>query len=477
MKVKVRIAPSPTGFLHVGTAQSALYNWLFARKNGGEFYLRIEDTDKERSIKEYEHSILDALTWLGLQWDGKIVRQSERGIAYRKALEKLITEKKIFWCNHTKEELESERSSQELKKEPPRHICDQKSDSKHHVHYPTSSPNVGWILRLAVDENSDRKIIFDDIIRGPIEFKAALLGDFSIAKSLNEPLYNFAVAVDDSDMGITHVIRGEDHISNTPKQILIYEALDKILPQFAHLPLILASDRSKLSKRHGAIAVVDFKKDYLPEALLNFLGSMSYTFSKEIMTKEEMIEEFELSKVHKSGAVFDVKKLNWLNSQYIKQLNNLTIKQLTNLPEIPDAAISLITERLEKLSDVQNFDYFWKEPSFAKASEGKAGYTSVELLRWRKSTLEKSVETLVEVKKILEEFDFSARGGPASGWEKEELRKLLDGFSEKVEDRGLVYWPLRVALTGKEKSPDPVDVAMVLGKELVLKRISQAIKN
>ena len=465
MKVKVRVAPSPTGFLHIGTAQSALYNWLFARRNGGEFYLRVEDTDKERSTKEYEHGILDALTWLGLRWDGEIIRQSEKGIAYRKALEKLITEKKVFWCKHTKEELESERKDQELKKEPPRHVCDQKRDSGHYVHYPTSSPGAGWILRLAVDENSDRKIVFDDIIRGPIEFKAALLGDFSIAKSLNEALYNFAVAVDDSDMGITHVIRGEDHISNTPKQILIYEALDRTLPQFAHLPLILAPDRSKLSKRHGATSVVDFKKDYLPEALLNFLGSMSYTFSKEILTKEEMAKEFELKKVHKSGAVFDVKKLNWINSQYIRNLEIEKLRNLVGIKEIPEAALPLITERLEKLSDVQNFDYFWKEPKYEK-----------ELLKWKKSTLEKSVETLAEVKKILENFDFSARSGPASGREKDELRKLLDGFSEKAGDRGLVYWPLRVALTGREKSPDSADIALALSKKEVLKRISIALK-
>src|SRR3989344_1745601 len=277
MKVKVRVAPSPTGFLHIGTAQSALYNWLFARRNGGEFYLRVEDTDKERSTKEYEHGILDALTWLGLRWDppspgfgrasGEIVRQSKRGIIYRKALEQLISEGKAFWCNHSKEELETERKEQEQKKEPPRHICDHKHNSK--THFPVSGPEKvkDWVLRLAVDTNSEHKVVFDDIIRGPIEFKAALLGDFSIAKSLNEALYNFAVAVDDSDMGITHVIRGEDHISNTPKQILIYEALDRTLPQFAHLPLILASNRSKLSKRHGATSVVDFKKDYLPEAL------------------------------------------------------------------------------------------------------------------------------------------------------------------------------------------------------------------
>ncbi len=454
-KVKVRIAPSPTGFLHIGTAQSALYNWLFARKNEGSFHLRIEDTDKERSTKEYEHSILYALEWLDLGWDGEVVRQSQHGIKYRKALERLVTEGRAFWCNHTKEELEVERKAQEARKEPPRHICSHRNKARH---YPASSLQRinDWVLRLAVDRDVPRKIIFDDIIRGRIEFDASLLGDFSIAKSLDEPLYNFAVVVDDTDMEITHVIRGEDHISNTPKQILIYEALGKEVPKFAHLPLILATDRSKLSKRHGAVAVVDYKKDYLPEALLNFLGTMSHTFSKEVLTKEEMVAEFELSKVHKSGAVFNIEKLNWFNSQYIRNLEIKRFRNLVGIKEIPEGALPLITERLEKLSDVQNFDYFWKEPEYNQ-----------ELLKWKKSDLAKSVETLAEVKKILEEFNFNK--GP------EELRKLLDGFSEKVGDRGLVYWPFRVALTGTEKSPDPVVIAFVLGKKKIIERIDEVL--
>ncbi len=449
MKVKVRIAPSPTGFLHIGTAQSALYNWLFAKKNGGEFNLRIEDTDKERSTKEYEQSILNALEWLGLKWDGEVVRQSECAAKHREMLEQLLSEGKAFYCHHTQDELEVERNAQEGEKAPPRHVCNHKDSEK--------STMSGGIIRLAVSRDAEAVVSFEDNIRGHIEFKTSLLGDFSIAKSLDEPLYNFAVVIDDADMEITHVIRGEDHISNTPKQILIYEALGFSVPQFAHLPLILAPDRSKLSKRHGATAVVDYEKDYLPEAIINFLGSMSFTFSKEILTKKEMAGEFELSKVHKSGAVFDVKKLNWLNSQYIKKLLPVEFKKVSGMPEIPDSAVPLITERLEKLSDTVNFDYLWKEPEYDK-----------ELLKWKKSTLEKSIETLTEVKKIIEEFDFKK--------EKEDLRKVLDEFSVKVGDSGLVYWPLRVALSGKDKSPDPVELLFVLGKEESLGRIEISIK-
>ena len=417
--------------------------------------MRIEDTDRKRSTKEYEQSILDALEWLGLKWDGGVVRQSERMDKYKTVLERLLAEGKAFYCHHTKEELETERKEQEEKKEAPIHTCSHKNEAK--------GKQPGGIIRLInySSGNKPRMVCFKDIIRGNIQVASSLLGDFSIAKSLNEPLYNFAVVVDDSDMEITHVIRGEDHISNTPKQILIYEALGKTPPQFAHLPLILASDRSKLSKRHGGTAVVDYKKDYLPEAIVNFLGGLSYTFSKDILTKEEMIDEFELSKVHKSGAVFDLKKLNWINSQYIKKLSpekfKKALQQATGrLDDILDAAVPLITERLEKLSDVENFSYLWKEPKYNE-----------KLLKWKKSNFNTSLDILAEVKKIIDDFDFE-KG-------KDELRKVLDEFSGKVGDRGLVYWPLRVALTGKDKSPDPIDIAYVLKKEETLKRVKFAL--
>ena len=445
--IKVRVAPSPTGFLHIGTAQSALYNWIFARKNGGEFYLRIEDTDRERSTEEYRQSIFDALNWLGINWDGEPVIQSQNLKRHREVLEKLLSEGKAFYCHHAKEELENERNSQEKERQAPRHICSYKNNPK--------GKEAGGIIRLAVNENSDRKIIFTDEIRGKVEFTASLLGDFSIARAVDDPLYHFVVVVDDADMEITHILRGEDHLSNTPKHILIYEALGFKVPVFAHLPLILAPDRSKLSKRHGDTSAIAYKKDYLPEALINFLGSMRYTFSKEIISKGEMIEEFQLGKVHKSGAIFDIKKLNWINSQYIRCLDSKTFEQLSNEHNIPEAAIPLITERLEKLSDVQNFDYFWKEPKYDRG-----------LLKWKKASLEESMSSLKQTADVLEKLEFT----------KENLQKALDQMGQKMGDRGLAYWPLRVALTGKEKSPDPIDITLVLGKEKTLGRIKNAIE-
>lgn len=445
-QIRVRIPPSPTGFLHIGNARTVLYNWLFARNHGGQFFLRIEDTDRERYKKEYEDDILESLKWLGLNWDNEeIIKQSERMEEYKKYLALLLDSGKAFWCDHSKEELEAEQRNQMANKEAPRHVCSHKRENR----------SSGQVIRLSVDENSTREIIFEDQIRGPVAFKESLLGDISIARNLDSALYHFAVVVDDIDMAITHVIRGEDHISNTPKQILIYESLDEEIPLFGHVPLILAPDRSKLSKRHGATAVRDYKKDYLPGAMINFLGFLGYTFSKEIVSKEEMAEEFKLEKVHKSGAVFDVKKLNWINAQYIRQLSLQEFRKLTNNYLITNPAMPLITERLEKLGDVDEFSYLWSEPVYNK-----------DLLLWKGASFNEVKSSLEACQKTIES---------AQDLDKEKLRNELDKIGSEIGNRGLVYWPLRVALSGKEKSPDPVEIADVLGKAEVIKRIKKAI--
>lgn len=447
--VKVRIAPSPTGNLHIGTARTALFNWLFAKHHGGKFILRVEDTDLERSDKKYEANIIDGLKWLGLDWDGDLYRQSERLDIYRQYLEKLLESGRAFWCHHTIKELEAERGAQMAAKEPPRHLCADKGTDK--------GKKKGEIIRLDADHVSERKIRFNDSIRGLIEWEERLLGDISLAKDLNTPLYNLAVVVDDIEMGITNVIRGEDHISNTPKQILIYDAVGAPVPQFAHLPLVLAPDKSKLSKRHGATSVDDYMKDYLPEAVVNFLGFLGYTYSREIMSLEEMAKEFDLAKVHKSGAVFNIEKLNWLNAQYVRKLPPVEFKKLAGLPELPDAAVSLVTERLEKLSDASGFEFFWLQPEYDS-----------ELLKWKDTPLDRVSGSLDAVRKVI----------LASGIaDKEEFRRQLDNLgSQENFSRGLVYWPLRVALTGRKASPDPVDIASVLGKDEVLKRIDMAMR-
>jgi len=452
--IKVRLAPSPTGFLHIGTGQSAIYNWLFAKKMGGKFYLRIEDTDQERSTKEYENSILSALEWLGLDWEGDVIRQSERTQNYRTILEGLLSEGKAFYCHHSQEELEAERNRQEFEKQPPRHECS-------HKDLPLGKEG-GGIIRLAVGETA-QIVSFEDLIRGHIEFKANLLGDISIARTVSDPLYNFAAVVDDVEMEISHVIRGEDHISNTPKQILVYQALGKTPPLFAHLPLILAPDRSKLSKRHGAMAVVDYKKDYLPEAIVNFLGGMGFTFTKDILSLDEMVKEFELSKVHKSGAVFDIKKLSWINSQYIKNLSPEEFRTVSGIQEISDSAIPLVIERLEKLSDAHEFSYLWQEPVYEK-----------ELLKWKDFSFEDIKNSLIQTLAIVEKLNIITDESLRN--ELEALSISLGGSSNGKVDKGLVFWPFRVALSGKEKSPDPVQLAVVFQKDEIIKRIKKAIE-
>lgn len=444
----VRIAPSPTGDLHVGTARTALFNWLFARHHGGKFILRIEDTDIERSDKRFEENIVEGLKWLGLGWDNQgLYRQSERLSVYREYLGRLLDDGKAFWCHHTIEELEVEKKRQMENKEPPRHVCEHKTEER--------GKDTGLIIRLAVDEETVGE--FTDEIRGPIAWNARTVGDISLAKSLDVPLYNLAVVVDDIEMGITHVIRGEDHISNTPKQILIYRALgvaDEKMPKFAHLPLILGPDRSKLSKRNGTTSVNDYKKEYLPHALINFLGLLGQTYTKEKMTLDEMVAEFDLTKVHKSGAIFDEKKLKWLNGQYIRELPPKDFKIIVQKPDLADAAIPLIMERLEKLSDIESFSYFWKHPEY-----------EADLLQWKNASTDQSRVALHHVREIIQQWGFE---------DPDVLRERLDRAAG--ENRGGLYWPLRVALSGQKASPDPVQIATVLGKNTVVERIDIAIK-
>ena len=366
MRVKTRMAPSPTGFLHVGTARTAIFNFLYARHMGGEFILRIEDTDVGRSEKHFEEDIVDGLKWLGIDWDGEITRQSERIDIYEKYIKKLLDEDKAFYCPHSEEELERERKSQLWDKKSPRHVCDAR-DKK---------ANTG-LIRFKNDAFED--ITFTDEIRGELSFDPQLLGDFSLAKDLRTPLYNFAVVVDDATMEISHVIRGEDHISNTPKQILLENALGFSRPVFAHLPLILGSDRSKLSKRHGATSLTEYKHvGYLPEAFFNFMAILGWNpgGEQEIFSKEELIKIFSLERVQKAGAIFDITKLDWMNGEYIRGKSPKEISEClkeagisfgsrASKSEYLEKVIVLEQPRLKKLSELpEKTDYFFKEPEY-----------------------------------------------------------------------------------------------------------------
>ncbi|MBI2637954.1 MAG: glutamate--tRNA ligase, partial [Candidatus Sungbacteria bacterium] len=374
--IRTRIAPSPTGNLHIGTARAALFNYLFSKHAGGVFVLRIEDTDVERSEKRFEKNIFKGLSWLGIVADespesgGAFApyRQSERIATYKKYLEKLLIEGKAFYCFHNKEQLEEEKKEQAAMKMPAKHFCGDWRDGTLEDAEKRKKTEASSIIRFKIPTTpSNHQVSFADIIRGKINFFTSLLGDFSIAKSLREPLYNFAVVIDDYDMGITHVIRGEDHIPNTPKQLLIAEALgwtkqneiSELEPpwKYAHLPLILGTDRSKLSKRHGATSVDEYMEDgYLPEALFNFITLLGWNpgGDRELFSEAELIELFSLENVQKSGAIFDVKKLDWMNGEYIRkkpisELVALSLPVLLRAGLLDSFDISKNREYLEKV--------------------------------------------------------------------------------------------------------------------------------
>lgn len=446
IKTRVRFAPSPTGLFHLGTARTALFNYLFAKRNKGKFILRIEDTDKERSKKEYEEDILAGLDWLGLKYDEGPFYQSRQN--YEKYIRKLLDSGRAFWCEHTKEELEEERKKQIEKKEAPRHLCNRQGKK--------------GIIRF----HCEGKVKFRDLIRGELEFDGGLLGDISIARDEKTPLFLLASVIDDAAMNITHVIRGEDHIPNTPKQILLNQALGFNIPQYAHLPLILGPDKSKLSKRHGAVSLKEYREQgYLPEALINFMALLGWNpgTEKEIFSLEELAKNFSLERVHQGGAIFDLKKFDWLNGQYIRKmdLDELTQKCLPYL-ETKDAdyakkIVALEQERLKKISEIgESTKFFFEEPNYQP-----------ELLVWKKMTLQ-------EVKANLELL--LGKLSKIGDFETKSLERTIMPLTEK-QGVGELLWPLRAALSGQKASPGPFEIATVLGKEETLKRVKKAIKS
>lgn len=489
-KVRTRIAPSPTGYLHVGTARTALFNYLYARRHGGEFVLRIEDTDRERSKPEYEKDITESLEWLGLHWDmpadaahrgstsqgGRtsdgFYRQSERTEVYTRYLEKLLDEKNAYYCYCTKEEIEAQRISQETNGRIFKYSGKCRNIAEARGLGCGLTQNA--VIRFKVPE---KKVSFHDEIRGKMEFDASLFGDIVIAKSLNEPLYNFSVVVDDEEMEITHIIRGEDHLGNTPKQILMQEALGFRTPVYAHLPLILAPDRSKLSKRiqgipstgsgdndTGMDATVRTLRSqgYLPEAVLNFLVLLGWSpgDDREIFSLEELEKIFDLKKIQKGGAVFNVQKLDWFNARYIREAPGGRLEKLLSefVPEswlrqeLFPRVLELERERMKTLRDFQELAGF-----FFELSEYPA-----EHLVWKNSNAETTKKHLEVLLGIMEET-------------------LHDGLEKRIMEyadeagRGDVLWPLRVALSGLLKSPGPLEIIKVIGREEGIQRIRYAL--
>ena len=462
--VRVRFAPSPTGPLNIGGARTAFFCWLFAKQNSGAFILRIEDTDFARSSPEYEENIKEGLIWLGLEWD-EFYRQSDRLELYERYLSKLIKENFAYYCFCSPEELESEeeaRLSQGLSPKYggkcrmiPINEAERRSKTERHV------------IRIKTPE---KEASFHDAVRGKVSFDIALMGDFIIAKGAGNPLFNFSNVVDDYEMNITHVVRGEDHISNTPRQLVIQEALGFPPLEYAHLPLILGPDKKKLSKRDLAKSVIDYRNEgYLVQAILNFIALLGWhpEEDREVFSVSDMMEEFSFSRVQKSGGVFNPTKLDWLGRHYIKKLSAEKLAEHLE-PFVPKAwtadkdrflrTADAFKERLKKLSDFKTLAGFVFE----------LGDYEPGLLAWRKSTKESAAINLEEILPIFNSM-------PESDFKKETIESKMMLIA-KMRGNGEVLWPLRVALSGKESSPGPFELAEMLGKEETLRRISLAIR-
>jgi glutamyl-tRNA synthetase len=480
MMVKVRFAPSPTGYLHIGGARTALFNWLYARHNNGIFVLRIEDTDRERSTKESEQEILESMKWLGLDWDegpGKsaddsLYYQTRRLPVYHKYAEKLLNEGKAYKCFCTKEELDAERKKAEAEKRAFKYDgrCSRLSPAEVKSNIDSGKP---YTVRIKVEQTGET--VVNDIVRGEVRVQNSTLDDIIILRTDGMPIYNFVVVVDDVEMGITHVIRGDDHLSNTPKQIHIYKALGFNIPQFAHIPLILGADKSKLSKRHGETSVMRYKEmGFLPEAMVNYLALLGWSPDNEetIFTPKELAEKFDLVKVHKSGAMFDNKKLMHINGVHIRkksvdELTALCVPYLKKDSLITDADISgrmefikhtvfLQQEKLQTLSEISGLSgYFYRDDIEMNDDARKV---------WEKNGVErgKILEILLGV--INE-----------AGVDKVKVEELLKSEMEKAGIKPKAYMHvIRAVLSGTTMGPGLYDIIETLGKEKCLKRIEKA---
>jgi len=463
--VRVRFAPSPTGYLHIGGVRTALFNWLFARQQKGRFILRIEDTDQSRSTEESIQAIIEGMKWVGLDWDEGPYRQTERMGLYRSHAMKLLEQGKAYWCVCKAEELEARRREAEAKGLSPRY------DGRCR-NLGITSPPADAALRFKAPQEG--QIIVDDLIKGKVTFDNSAADDLIILRSNGYPTYNFSVVVDDALMNVTHVVRGDDHLTNTPRQIPMFEALGFPIPRFGHLPMILGSDKARLSKRHGATSIMAYKEmGYLSDAMVNYLARLGWSHGdQEVFTRQELIEKFSWDHVQKSAAVFNPEKLLWLNAEYIK--NSPPTHVVRELVPLLEAAglkdevravstewlaqlVVLVKERTKTLTDM----VMWVTPYF--------GQTVAFDEEAAKKFLTPAIAPTLE--KLLARFEtfptFSKQA-----WE--------EGFKKLVEDEGIkmgaLAQPVRVALTGRTASPGLFDVMEVLGRDRTLLRLRKGIE-
>lgn len=465
-QVRTRFAPSPSGYLHIGGARTALFNFLFARHHGGKFILRIEDTDRERSTPEAINAILDAMNWLGLDWDEGPFYQTKRYPLYEEKVQKLLSEGKAYPCVCTPEKLEAKR--QLAQKEKRKSMYDG-----------TCRPPEGVIPPLPQDKPytirfrspRDGSTIVNDAVKGDVVFDNRELDDLIIARSDGTPTYNFCVVVDDIDMGITHIIRGDDHLANTPRQILLYQALGDTPPQFAHVPLILGLDKARLSKRHGATSVTAYRDmGYLPEAILNYLVRLGWSHGdQELFSREELIEKFSLESVGKSAGVFNPEKFLWVNFHYLKtrplsQLAEEIVPYIVakgyRVPQDKswlERMIKTLQERAKTLVELVDAASFYLTDDIAIDEKAAKKFLTLEVSR--------PLSKLIERLSALDEFSEANIESAFSG--------VLEEFGLSM---GKLAQPVRVALTGSTVSPGIHEVIAVLGKERTIRRLQSALE-
>ena len=481
-KIRLRFAPSPTGPFHIGGARSALFNWLLAKKHDGTLIVRFEDTDRERSTAESEENIKDSLLWLGLNWDEGIdiggengpYRQIERLDIYQKYTDKLLESGQAYYCYCTEEELEEDR----------KHSFEEGSNPIYSGKCRDLSPEdeekfikEGRKPTVRFNVPTEGQIVFKDLIRGAISFEASGVGDFVIVKSDGIPVYNYAVVLDDALMKVTHVIRAEEHLSNTPRQIVIYNALGFEPPEFGHVSLILGKDKTKMSKRQGATSVTEYRKlGYLPEAIVNFLALLGWSTEKEdeIFSVEELIGEFSLERVSKSPAVFDVDKLNYINSQYIKKasperISELIKPHLVKSGFIKDENSLAENEYLVKVA-AEIRDYL----SFGAQAPEHADIFYIDEIKFEN---EEAAETLKseEAKNLIETFKI--RLNELDEVNPENMKALIKNLGKELNVKGKqLFMPLRVAITGKMHGPELINIVPLIGRERTIARTNFALK-
>lgn len=459
MTIITRFAPSPTGSLHIGGARTAIFNWLFARHNKGKFLLRIEDTDQARSTDESLDEILRSMEWLGLNFDDIPIRQSERLEIYREYANKLLDSGKAYRCYVSPEELEQKRKEAQQNGEFFQYKREWASES--------AGQDEPFAIRLSTPDHGDIQV--HDLLRGIINFDAKEIDDFVILKMDGFPTYNFAVVIDDSLMEITHILRGDDHLINTPKQILIYEALGFKVPMFAHVSMILGSDKTKLSKRHGATSIEAYRDiGYLPEAMINYLARLGWSYGdEEIFSKEELIEKFSLENLGKSAAVFNPEKLTWLNTHYLKEKPGKEIAELI-IPlmkdkgynaELDDKLLMIIEQlrdRSKTINDLVDKSHYFYTDHIEYEKKARDKFLKEDNIPVFKS--------LIKQLTMLESFD------------QDSIHKTFEDIMKKTGLKlGKIAQPTRVALTGGTVSPGIFEVMEILGKEKVIDRLNKAL--